>query len=186
LTSANDVESVPATAVPADVADEGQVSRRNLIRNAAIAGGVVAAGIGLAACSSNSSTGSGTTGSGTGATTGGGAGTTTDPGGTTTAGGGATGTALGSTSSIPVGGGAIFADQKVVVTQPVAGTFKGFSTTCTHLGCQVNKVADGLIQCPCHGSRYSIVDASVKAGPAPKPLPAAKIAVNGTQIMLET
>jgi Rieske Fe-S protein len=184
LTSANDVESVPATAVPADVADEGQVSRRNLIRNAAIAGGVVAAGIGLAACSSNSSTG--TTGSGTGATTGGGAGTTTDPGGTTTAGGGATGTALGSTSSIPVGGGAIFADQKVVVTQPVAGTFKGFSTTCTHLGCQVNKVADGLIQCPCHGSRYSIVDASVKAGPAPKPLPAAKIAVNGTQIMLET
>jgi Rieske Fe-S protein len=186
LTSANDVESTPATAVPADVADEGQVSRRNMIRNAAIAGGVVAAGIGLAACGSNS-TSSGTSGSGTGATTGGGASTTTDAGGTTTtAGGGATGTALGSTSSIPVGGGAIFADQKVVVTQPVAGTFKGFSTTCTHLGCQVNKVADGLIQCPCHGSRYSIVDASVKAGPAPKPLPAAKIAVNGTQIMLET
>jgi Rieske Fe-S protein len=186
LTSANDVESTPATAVPADVADEGQVSRRNLIRNAAIAGGVVAAGIGIAACGSNN-TSSGTSGSGTGATTGGGASTTTDAGGTTTtAGGGATGTALGSTSSIPVGGGAIFADQKVVVTQPVAGTFKGFSTTCTHLGCQVNKVADGLIQCPCHGSRYSIVDASVKAGPAPKPLPAAKIAVNGTQIMLET
>jgi Rieske Fe-S protein len=184
LTSANDVESTPATAVPADVADEGHVSRRNLIRGAAIAGGVVAAGIGLAACGSTTS--SGTSGAGTGATTGGGGASTTTDSAATTTGGGATGTALGSTSSIPVGGGAIFADQKVVVTQPVAGTFKGFSTTCTHLGCQVNKVADGLIQCPCHGSRYSIVDASVKAGPAPKPLPPAKIAVNGTQIMLET
>jgi Rieske Fe-S protein len=83
-----------------------------------------------------------------------------------------------------VGGGTIFADKKVVVTQPVAGTFKGFSTTCTHLGCQVNKVADGLIQCPCHGSRYSVTDGSVKAGPAPKPLPAQNITVSGTQINL--
>ncbi|HYS40053.1 MAG TPA: Rieske (2Fe-2S) protein [Pseudonocardiaceae bacterium] len=186
LTSANDVESTPATAVPADVADEGQVSRRNLIRNAAIAGGVVAAGIGLAACSSNSTSAGSTSGTGAATTTDNSPETTTSAGAAPTTTAAATGTPLGSTSSIPVGGGAIFADQKVVVTQPVAGTFKGFSTTCTHLGCQVNKVADGLIQCPCHGSRYSIVDASVKAGPAPKPLPAAKIAVNGTQIMLET
>jgi Rieske Fe-S protein len=190
MTSANDVESVPATAVPADVAEDGQVSRRNLIRNAAIAGGVVAAGVGLAACSSNN-TGSGTTsGTGSSATTTAAAtttaGATTSAGGGTTTGGGATGTALGSTSSIPVGGGAIFADHKVVVTQPTAGTFKGFSTTCTHLGCQVNKVADGLIQCPCHGSRYSVTDGTVKAGPAPKALPAANIAVNGTQIVLQS
>jgi len=78
----------------------------------------------------------------------------------------------------------IFADKQVVVTQPVAGTFKGFSTTCTHLGCQVDKVADGLIQCPCHGSRYSVADGSVKAGPAPRPLPAENITVQGTQIVL--
>ncbi len=187
MTSANDVESVPATAVPADVAEENQVSRRNLIRTAAIAGGVVAAGVGLAACGSNNTSG-GSTSSSTGAAT-----TTTDSAATTTGGAAATttaaapaGTALGSTSSIPVGGGAIFADQKVVVTQPVAGTFKGFGTTCTHLGCQVNKVADGLIECPCHGSRYSVTDGTVKAGPAPRALPPAKIAVSGTQIVLES
>ena len=191
MTSANDVESVPATAVPADVAEDGQVSRRNLIRNAAIAGGVVAAGVGLAACSSNN-TGSGATSGTGGATTT--AAATTTAGATTSAGGGTTtggapaagGTPLASTSAIPVGGGTIFADKKVVVTQPTAGTFKAFSSTCTHLGCTVAKVADGLIQCPCHGSRYSIVDASVKAGPAPKPLPPMNITVTGTEITLDS
>jgi Rieske Fe-S protein len=186
MTSANDVESVPATAVPADVAEDGQVSRRNLIRNAAIAGGVVAAGVGLAACSSNSTSSGTTSGTGSSATTTAG-GATSAAGGTTTGGAPAAGgTPLASTSAIPVGGGAIFADKKVVVTQPVAGTYKAFSSTCTHLGCTVAKVADGLIQCPCHGSRYSIVDASVKAGPAPKPLPPMNITVTGTEITLNS
>jgi Rieske Fe-S protein len=50
----------------------------------------------------------------------------------------------------------------------------------------VDKVANGLIQCPCHGSRYSVTDGSVKAGPAPRPLPAANITVQGSKIMLES
>jgi Rieske Fe-S protein len=94
------------------------------------------------------------------------------------------GTALGSTSEVPVGGGKIFTSEKVVVTQPTAGEFKGFSAVCTHLGCIVDQVADGTIDCPCHGSKYSIKDASVVAGPAPKPLPAKKIAVAGGKISL--
>jgi Rieske Fe-S protein len=183
MTSANDVESVPATAVTADVAEDNQVSRRNLIRNAAIAGGVVAAGVGLAACGSNNTSAGTTSGSGSGS---GGGTTTSAGGGATTGGGGASGTPLAATSAIPVGGGTIFADKKVVVTQPVAGTFKAFSSTCTHLGCTVAKVADGLIQCPCHGSRYSIVDASVKAGPAPKPLPPMNITVTSGEITLDS
>lgn len=92
---------------------------------------------------------------------------------------------LGRTTAIPVGGGVIFDEQDVVVTQPAAGTFKAFSATCTHLGCQVNTVANGLIQCPCHGSMYSIVDGSVKAGPAPTPLPPERITVRNTQIVLD-
>jgi Rieske Fe-S protein len=94
------------------------------------------------------------------------------------------GTALGTTSEVPVGGGKVFTSAKVVVTQPTAGEFKGFSAVCTHLGCIVDRVADGTIDCPCHGSKYSIKDASVVAGPAPKPLPAKKIDVAGGQISL--
>ena len=154
------------------------LSRRQLMRDVALTGTAVAAGVGLAACGGGSSdpSNSSNPGSGSGSGTGSGA-----SGG---AGGGAN--ALAKTSDIPVGGGTIFADKKVVVTQPTAGTFKGFSTTCTHLGCQVDKVADGLIQCPCHGSRYSVEDGSVKAGPAPRPLPTENIKVEGSQIMLES
>lgn len=94
----------------------------------------------------------------------------------------AAGTVLGSTSDIPVGGGKIFTDAKVVVTQPKKGIFKAFSSICTHAGCPVTKVADGLIQCPCHGSRYSIEDGSVQRPPARNPLPAVAIATAGGTI----
>ena len=73
---------------------------------------------------------------------------------------------LGATSAIPVGGGKIFTDQLVVVTQPTAGAFKAFTAVCTHMGCTVNQVSNGLITCPCHGSQYSITDGSVKQGSA--------------------
>ncbi|MGC4987130.1 MULTISPECIES: Rieske (2Fe-2S) protein [unclassified Streptomyces] len=91
---------------------------------------------------------------------------------------------LATTSDIPVGGGTIFKDQKVVVTQPAKGDFKAFSAICTHAGCTVNKVADGTIDCPCHGSKFSVEDGAVKAGPAPRPLPAEKITVEGNSIRL--
>lgn len=92
---------------------------------------------------------------------------------------------LGKTADIPVGGGVIYGNHGVVVTQPTAGTFKGFSSTCTHLGCTVFKVSGGLILCPCHGSEYSVVDGSVKGGPAPTPLPTEKITVKNNQIILD-
>jgi Rieske Fe-S protein len=92
--------------------------------------------------------------------------------------------ALGTTSEIPVGGGKIFTAEKVVVTQPTKGEFKGFSAICTHMGCTVDKVADGTIDCPCHGSKYSVTDAHVVHGPAPKPLPAKNIKVANGKITL--
>ncbi|MFJ2403722.1 Rieske (2Fe-2S) protein [Streptomyces xanthochromogenes] len=94
------------------------------------------------------------------------------------------GQVLAKVSDIPVGGGKIFAEQKVVVTQPTAGTFKGFSAICTHQGCTVSTVADGTIDCPCHGSKYRIADASVANGPATRPLPARQITVDKDSILL--
>ncbi|HEX4092047.1 MAG TPA: Rieske (2Fe-2S) protein [Trebonia sp.] len=99
--------------------------------------------------------------------------------------GGAASGALTATSDIPVGGGKIFDTQLVVVTQPSAGQYKAFSAVCTHMGCTVNQIANGRIDCPCHGSEYSIKDGAVLAGPAPRPLPAKSIKVTGDSIFLE-
>ena len=95
------------------------------------------------------------------------------------------GNALASTSQIPVGSGMVFSGQQVVVTQPSAGEFKAFSAVCTHMGCIVNQVSNGTIDCPCHGSQYSIKTGDVVAGPAPKPLPAKQIKVSGDSILLD-
>jgi Rieske Fe-S protein len=92
------------------------------------------------------------------------------------------GTALAETSAIPVGGGVVIGDT--VITQPVAGEYKAFSSVCTHAGCAVNEVADGQISCPCHGSKFSAEDGSVTTGPATQPLAAKQVAVNGTSIVL--
>ena len=105
-----------------------------------------------------------------------------------TAGGGmgmGMGTLLGRTSDIPVGGGMVFTDAKVVVTQPTKGVFHGFSAVCTHVGCLCNQVANGTIDCPCHGSKFAIATGKVVAGPAMSPLPTAPIKVADGEIHLE-
>jgi len=90
---------------------------------------------------------------------------------------------LASTADIPVGGGKILADKKIVITQPRAGSFSAFTAVCTHLGCIVGTVSGGTINCPCHGSRFSIVNGSVVSGPALSPLPPVSIKVQGTSIL---
>lgn len=93
------------------------------------------------------------------------------------AGGGVTGTLLGSASQIPVGGGMVFTAEKVVVTQPVKGQYKAFSAVCTHVGCTCNVVANGTINCPCHGAKFKISTGAAVAGPTSVPLPSRTIVV---------
>ena len=89
--------------------------------------------------------------------------------------------AIAKTADVPVGSGVIVDD--VVATQPTAGVFKGFSSSCTHKGCAVNKVADGTIDCPCHGSKFNL-DGTVAKGPATKPLESKAVSVQGDSIVL--
>ncbi len=89
---------------------------------------------------------------------------------------------LASTSDIPVGGGKILADKKIVITQPTAGTFDAFTAVCTHQGCIVGSVTGGTINCPCHGSKFNITNGSVVNGPAASPLAPVSIKVQGTSI----
>jgi Rieske Fe-S protein len=95
-----------------------------------------------------------------------------------------TGTVLGAATDIPVGGGAIYTAAKVVVTQPASGQYKAFSAVCTHVGCIVNKVANGTIDCPCHGSEFTITNGAVVTGPAMAPLAARQVKIVGGQVVL--
>lgn len=96
----------------------------------------------------------------------------------------APGTPVASTSDIPVGGGKIFREYDLVVTQPAVGRFSAFSATCTHQGCTVTTVEDGTINCPCHGSSFAITDGTVTNGPASRSLPAREITTTGASIKI--
>lgn len=87
-------------------------------------------------------------------------------------------------AGIPVGGGTIFADRDLVVTQPEAGEYRAFSATCTHQGCAVTEVADGGIVCACHGSVFSASDGSPQAGPATTALAERNITVRDGAVVV--
>lgn len=153
-TQADGTELAPEEGAPGDGAAGG--TRRGLLIGAGLAG---VAGL-AAACG-----GSGDDGDGAGTE-------------------GGSGAALASVGEIPVGGGKVFEDAKVVVCQPRQGEFTAFSATCTHRGCGVGSVSGGTINCHCHGSKFKITDGSVASPPADEPLAAKKVTVQGGKIML--
>lgn len=51
----------------------------------------------------------------------------------------------------------------------VGGSYKAFTSICTHEGCSVNGFNGARMICPCHGSEYDLTG-KVVAGPAPLPL----------------
>jgi Rieske Fe-S protein len=83
------------------------------------------------------------------------------------------GGALAALTDVPEGGGVIRGN--VVLTRPAGDTVHAFSAICTHQGCKVDRVADGKIDCPCHGSVFDAATGAVVHGPASTPL--GKIAV---------
>jgi Rieske Fe-S protein len=143
--------------------DSLPISRRTVIMNTGLAAAAMA---GLSSCTNYSTqpadepSAAGTSGGATGGSS------------------GAGGPLSVKETEIPVGSGKIFPDAQTVITQPQKGEFKAFSAICTHQGCVVGTVTN-TINCPCHGSKYSITDGSVVNPPAPQPLPAKTIKVEG-------
>ncbi|WP_448071427.1 Rieske (2Fe-2S) protein [Georgenia yuyongxinii] len=82
---------------------------------------------------------------------------------------------------VPVGGGVVLAGPRVVVTRD--GDIRAFSAVCTHQGCTVASVADGVITCPCHGSRFDAATGAVVRGPATRPLPAVPVEIRGGDVV---
>lgn len=146
--------------------------RRAVLRAAGLGGSAAAAAVTFAACGGSSSDSGAAGGTGDSVATGGSSGD---------ASGGSAAKASVATAKVPVGGGVIL-QEKYVVTQPTSGTYKAFSAICTHQGCPVNSVEDGVIKCPCHGSEFSISDGSAKVGPATKALDAYAATVQGSDV----
>ncbi len=157
------------------------VPRRSLF---AAGMGLTLAGLGLAACDSSMGTSSGGAANGNGGSNANGGGST---GTTSPAGSGGGGAASGNSvkkADVPVGGGVIMQNANFVVTQPTAGTYKAFSSVCTHQGCPVSEITNGAIVCTCHGSLFSVKDGSVISGPARRALAAAAVTQSGDSLVV--
>jgi Rieske Fe-S protein len=156
---------------------DAPLSRRRLITGAAVGGLSLPV---LAACGGGGSQ-SGTAPQQTGGSGGGSQSGGSKPGGPAV---------LVSAAHVPVGGGVVLRTQNIVVTQPSKGTFEGFSATCTHMGCQLADVAAGTINCPCHGSQFSITNGSNVTGPmgtpagSVPPLPKVAVKAHGPDIVM--
>ena len=92
---------------------------------------------------------------------------------------------LGLASEVVVGSGSKFMVDEmltILVTQPKAGDYRGFSATCTHSGCIVSGVRDGEIACGCHGARFDVESCAVLAGPARTALGRINIELRGEEL----
>jgi cytochrome b6-f complex iron-sulfur subunit len=88
-------------------------------------------------------------------------------------------------SSIPDGG-------TISVENPDGGTLlltrngtavTGLNAKCTHQGCTVAP-KEGVLKCPCHGSKFQPGTGAVITGPADAPLAAVNVTVTGNDVML--
>jgi len=86
-------------------------------------------------------------------------------------------------ADVPAGGGTVVPGADVVVTRDQGGQVRAFSAICTHQGCRVASVANGTINCPCHGSRFDAATGQPVAGPAKKPLPPVAVQVRDGAVL---
>ncbi len=84
-----------------------------------------------------------------------------------------------------VGASTYYSDAKVIVSQPQEGTFVAFDSTCPHSGCRVSDTDDdGVLLCPCHGSRFDPATGDVVEGPATTGLTVLQVAAEGGDLTI--
>jgi Rieske Fe-S protein len=93
-----------------------------------------------------------------------------------------TGVELAAVAKVPSGGGLVLDARKVVLTKDLSGTVRAFTAVCPHQGCTVSGVDKGVIECPCHGSRFDAGTGAVLRGPANQGLTAVEIAIRGGSV----
>ena len=93
--------------------------------------------------------------------------------------------ALASLSDVAVGSAISAKDngKPIIIAQPTAGKVVAFTAICTHMGCTVAPGQGLQLVCPCHGSTYDAATGKNTGGPAPSPLAAVPVKVEGTSIV---
>jgi len=78
------------------------------------------------------------------------------------------------------------AGGKKILVANLEGKYYAIGNRCTHMGCMLSDgvLKGGIVQCPCHGSRFDVKTGSVVGGPAKKPEPAFQVKVEGDQILV--
>ncbi|MEV4398015.1 Rieske (2Fe-2S) protein [Nonomuraea sp. NPDC049607] len=94
------------------------------------------------------------------------------------------GKVLAKTADVPVGGGTLVEEWRIVITQPAKGVYKAFSAVCTHKGCTVGTPKDNVITCACHGSEFAADSGKATKGPATAPLTVYQVKVEGDGIVV--
>ena len=94
------------------------------------------------------------------------------------------GTVLAALNSVPTGGSLVVngPNGPVALARPSANQVVAHTAICTHMGCTVG-AAGGTLKCPCHGSQYNAFTGAVLQGPAPDPLRAIAVQIDGGQIV---
>ncbi|TDC20676.1 Rieske (2Fe-2S) protein [Streptomyces sp. 8K308] len=155
-------------------------SRRTVLAATAASAGALA----LAACGSDDDSSSGS--SSPSQSTDGGAGSDAGGDDASAGSGSAGGTAIADVADVPVGEAvAVTADgQEAMLFRADDTTVACFSAICTHAGCSVQP--EGVeLRCPCHQSVFDAATGEVLGGPAPEPLPAIGVRIEGDQIVTE-
>ena len=150
-------------------------ARRQLLLGAGVGGVVLVA----AACGSSSGTSDAAVTPSTGST----GPATTAPGGGAATSSGASTEGIIALSDVPTDAAVSVkdGDKTLLITQS-GGTLAAFDATCPHQGCTVAP-KDAILQCPCHGSEFSLAGA-VTSGPAQTGLTAVAVKVESDQIVL--
>jgi Rieske Fe-S protein len=91
---------------------------------------------------------------------------------------------LATLDEVPVGGGIVIDSASIVLTRDAGGVVHGLSATCTHQGCTVSSVENGVIGCPCHGSTFNAETGAPVAGPATRPLAEIPVIVRDNSVFL--
>lgn len=90
----------------------------------------------------------------------------------------ASGERIGRLDQVRVGGGRIYPEASMVITQPTEGEYVALSGICSHQRCTLREVSNGKIYCGCHGSEFDL-QGKVLKGPAETDLDTRSIEIEG-------